>query len=124
MKKKLLYLALSIFSFSFLYAQTPSTTRPLQTATSAIKGAEITIDQVVHDFGVIPYNGDGKHIFIITNTGTEPLIIYNCIKGCGCTQVDWTKTPIKPGEKDLLWLHTIQEKLENSTVGWIYTPVM
>lgn len=72
-------------------------------ATSITKsGPQIKFDNIVHDFGTIPYMGNGSHIYIITNTGTEPLIIVNCVKGCGCTAVDWTKDPILPGNKGMV----------------------
>ena len=65
-------------------------------------GPQIKFDNTVHDFGTIPYMGNGSHIYIITNTGTEPLIIVNCVKGCGCTAIDWTKDPILPGKKGMV----------------------
>jgi hypothetical protein len=68
----------------------------------SIPGPVLSFDNIVHDFGIIPYNGPGSHIYVITNTGTEPLIIYNCIKGCGCTDVEWTKEPIFPGKKGMV----------------------
>lgn len=64
--------------------------------------AQIVFDNIKHDFGIIPYMSDGSHIYVVTNTGTEPLIIINCVKGCGCTAVDWTKDPIKPGGTGLV----------------------
>jgi hypothetical protein len=83
---------------------TQAQTAPAAATTPAVakKGAIINFDNIVHDFGLISYNSAGEHIYVITNTGTEPLIIYNCIKGCGCTQVDWTKEPIMPGQKGMV----------------------
>jgi hypothetical protein len=97
MKYFLSAMILSLFIVKDLKGQASATSSTTQT--SPAKGAQITFDNSIYSFGVIPYNSSGKHIFAITNTGTEPLIIYNCIKGCGCTQVEWTKMPIKPGEK-------------------------
>ena len=37
--------------------------------------------------------------FAFTNVGTAPLVIHQAISSCGCTVPDYTKTPIKPGER-------------------------
>ncbi len=62
-------------------------------------GAKIEFDNIRHDFGVVLYNGDAFHKYVFTNTGSVPLIIKECLKGCGCTSVDWTKEAILPGKK-------------------------
>jgi hypothetical protein len=97
MKYFLSALIFALFIVNDVKGQTQTAGPTVQT--SPAKGAQITLDNAIFSFGVIPYNSSGKHIFTVTNTGIEPLIIYNCIKGCGCTQVEWTKTPIMPGEK-------------------------
>jgi hypothetical protein len=81
------------------YVQAQTATNPASITKS---GPQIKFDNIIHDFGIIPYMGNGSHIYIITNTGTEPLIIVNCVKGCGCTAVDWTKDPILPGNKGMV----------------------
>ena len=98
MKKLLIYLAF-VLVLNQAYSQTQQASQQSNVKSTVVKSPIITFDNTIQDFGIIPYNGSGKHIFVVTNTGTEPLIIYNCIKGCGCTQVDWTKTPIMPGQK-------------------------
>jgi hypothetical protein len=62
----------------------------------------ISIDTTEYNLGTIPYNGPGMHTYVVTNNGTAPLIITHCVKSCGCTSVDWTKTPIKPGETGMV----------------------
>lgn len=43
---------------------------------------------------------DGKKaMFIIENTGNNPLIITDVISSCGCTSVDYAKTPAESGHK-------------------------
>lgn len=98
MKKNLLLITFSLFIAGIIHAQT----KPFTPLAAAADGPKITFDNTVHDFGVIPYMGNGSHIYVITNTGKQPLIITNCIKGCGCTAVDWTKDPINPGEKGMV----------------------
>ncbi len=35
----------------------------------------------------------------IRNTGTDPLVIKSIDTSCGCTQVEWDKEPIRPGDE-------------------------
>lgn len=53
---------------------------------------------VLVDFGEIKQNIPKTAEFELTNTGTAPLIINNAIASCGCTNVDFPKEPIKPGQ--------------------------
>ena len=38
-------------------------------------------------------------VFIFENIGEQPLVINQAIASCGCTVPEYTKDPIKPGEK-------------------------
>ena len=58
---------------------------------------EITFDKTVHDYGTIPFGGDGVCIFKFTNTGKEPLILQQPQSSCGCTVPTWPKEPVLPG---------------------------
>lgn len=59
--------------------------------------------QTMHDFGVIN-EADGKVscAFEIENEGNEPLVIIGVYVKCGCVTYDFTKEPIKPGEKGVV----------------------
>ena len=65
-------------------------------------GAEIKFEKVVHDYGDVPFNGDGKCEFRFTNTGNEPLLIQKPKSSCGCTIPSWPQEPILPGESDVI----------------------
>jgi hypothetical protein len=53
-----------------------------------------------HDFGTFKEEaGRQTFDFIVTNTGTEPLVIQNVVASCGCTTPEWTKEPIPVGAK-------------------------
>jgi len=67
-----------------------------------VSGPKIEFDQLTFDFGTVPYMGNGTHVYVFTNTGTEPVILTNVVKGCGCTAVDWTRTPVLPGKKGMV----------------------
>jgi hypothetical protein len=51
------------------------------------------------DMGQLKQNNPSKAVFKFKNTGNNPLIISSARGSCGCTNVNWTKEPIKPGEE-------------------------
>lgn len=65
-------------------------------------GAEIKFEKVVHDYGDVPFNGNGECEFRFTNTGTEPLLVLKPKSSCGCTIPSWPQEPILPGESDII----------------------
>jgi len=68
---------------------------------SADKAAkpEITFTKTTHDFGKIPYKGDGTYKFEFENTGKKPLILTDVRSSCNCTVPDWPEKPFKAGDK-------------------------
>lgn len=66
----------------------------------AQKPAEIKFDKVTHNFGTFSEkNPIVSCVFTFTNTGEQPLVVNQAVASCGCTVPEYTKTPIKPGEK-------------------------
>ena len=65
-------------------------------------GAEIKFEKVVHDYGDVPFNGNGECEFRFTNTGTEPLLVLKPKSSCGCTIPSWPQEPILPGESEVI----------------------
>ncbi len=60
----------------------------------------IEIDKTVHNFGdILLGSGPVSCTFTLTNTGEKPVVIYNVSTTCGCTDVTWTREPIRPGSK-------------------------
>lgn len=70
-------------------------------ASAQIKiGDSIEVDKITHNFGdVLLDNGPLSCEYTITNTGDEPCVIYNVTTSCGCTEAEWTRQPLKKGEK-------------------------
>ncbi len=69
------------------------------TAAAAGK-AELTFEEPLYDFGrVDEEGGEVSHDFLFTNTGDEPLVIYEINTNCGCTGAQFPQAPILPGEK-------------------------
>ncbi len=57
-----------------------------------------------YDFGELTRGPVAMHTFEFTNTGNRPLNIMNVTPSCGCTNVDWPKAPIMPGQKGKIQL--------------------
>lgn len=89
MKKLILFILVAIAAPIFTYAQ-------------ATTGPAIAVDKDVHDYGDVPYGGDGTCEFKVTNTGTEPLIMSKCKGSCGCTVPKCDTAPIAPGETSII----------------------
>jgi len=64
--------------------------------------AEFKFNEEKHDFGKVPQGIPVTTIFEFTNIGTEPLILTEVRPTCGCTIADYTKTPVKSGEKGII----------------------
>lgn len=77
-------------------ATAPVSNQPLTT---------IALSESNFDFGKIKKGDKVEHIYEITNTGTNPLVISEVKPGCGCTAPDFTKEPIMQGKKGKITLH-------------------
>jgi len=61
------------------------------------------LSQTEHNFGKFKEEaGRQTHEFLVTNSGTSPLVIQNIVASCGCTTPEWTKQPIPPGGKGVI----------------------
>lgn len=61
-------------------------------------GSNLEIDKNIHDFGdVLIENGPVSCTFTVKNIGQAPAVIYNVVSSCGCTDVKWTREPLRPG---------------------------
>ncbi|MBQ2856066.1 MAG: DUF1573 domain-containing protein [Bacteroidaceae bacterium] len=58
----------------------------------------ISFDATKVDFGNFPKEKKQERSFILTNTGKGLLVIQDIITSCGCTKVEYSKEPVRPGE--------------------------
>ena len=58
---------------------------------------EVSIDNVVMDLGRFPMSEKQESDFVLTNTGNNLLVIQDITTSCGCTKVEYSKEPIRPG---------------------------
>lgn len=64
----------------------------------------VALSESNFDFGNIKKGDKVNHVYEITNTGTNPLVISEVKPGCGCTAPEFTKEPILPGKKGKITL--------------------
>lgn len=83
-----------VLVISALLAASSGTSNRLATQTV---GPVIRFDTTLHDFGSIPFGGDGRCAFRFTNTGDAPLIIESFRSSCGCLVPEWDRDPVPPG---------------------------
>lgn len=98
MKRLTLMLAMLIFGLVTVFAQNNAQQPPVPNPNAP----EISFTKTVHDYGTVPYNGDGNCEFSFTNTGKEPLILTNVRSSCGCTVPSWPREPILPGKSEII----------------------
>lgn len=93
--KKSIYAILALVTISFsALAQTEVKTEVVNDPNAP----EIVFEKDLHDFGTIPYGGNGIYDFKFSNTGKSPLIITNARGSCGCTVPKWPKEPVTKGQ--------------------------
>lgn len=64
----------------------------------------LALSESTFAFGKIKKGSKVDHVYEVTNTGKNPLVISQVKPGCGCTAPDYTRTPILPGQKGKITL--------------------
>ena len=59
---------------------------------------QVSVNQTELDFGSFPKEERQERSFVLTNTGKELMVVYDVITSCGCTKVEYSKQPVRPGE--------------------------
>lgn len=68
-------------------------------ALALVQDGNIKWDKTLHDFGDVSVtDGPLTCTYTLTNTGQEPIAIFEVVTSCGCTNVVWTQEPIQPGK--------------------------
>ena len=83
--------------------ETANTDQMLQDAQSKPL-TNIALSESSFNFGDIKKGTHVEHVYEVTNTGKNPLIISSVKPGCGCTAPDYTKEPILPGKSGQITL--------------------
>ena len=87
---------------------------------SVIDGtAELTFDQVEHNFGEITQGEKVACVFKFKNSGDGDLLISSATTSCGCTVPRFDKDPISPGESgsvEVLFDSAHREGIQTKTI--------
>ena len=58
---------------------------------------QVFVDQTELDFGSFLKEEKQERSFVLTNTGKGLLVIQDITTSCGCTKVEYSKEPVRPG---------------------------
>lgn len=63
-----------------------------------LKAPKMEWEKESYDFGQIPQHNPVDVVFTFKNTGNAPLVLSKVEASCGCTNVEYKKAPIMPGQ--------------------------
>lgn len=85
---------------------------------------EMSVDRTEYDFGTFPMAENQECTFLLTNTGNSLLTIQDVTTSCGCTKVEYSKEPVRPGESlELKVSYEAEEKGRFSKVITVFANV-
>ena len=79
-------------------ASTPTKTTATPAAKAPLNMPVMTFATKTKEFGNIKTGDKPNFTYEFTNTGDMPMDI-DIVSGCDCTELDWTRKTVKPGEK-------------------------
>lgn len=91
-------LSLSLVLMSFV--KTNNIHQASSVSASKITAIKWTNQQI--SIGEVPQGKPVTFEFVFTNTGKEPVLITEVKASCGCTTPDYSKSPVKAGEKGIV----------------------
>jgi hypothetical protein len=92
MKNIILIFTLSLFYATNLFSQNQTLNM------GDIKAPKIEWEEESFDFGNVKHKNPVDVVFKFKNTGNAPLILSKVEASCGCTDVQYKKAPIMPGQ--------------------------
>jgi len=103
MKKNVFCFLLSAFFFFSVNAQNKGKKEVEQPFIPKVTtSAEIEFDKITHDFGTLEVSNIKTGTFTYTNVGNKPLVLFDVIVSCDCTEVKWQKEPVMPGKTGVI----------------------
>lgn len=96
-----------------------------QAVTARADSTVVSLDRTVHDFGDIRRRGgDVTADFVLTNRGTQPLVVLQVVTSCSCLKADFSRKPAAPGAQSTIRFRYEPHKADPGTfykVVKIYT---
>ena len=86
-----------MLSFAFAQTKVKKDTEP-PFVPKVTTGAEIEFDKIVFDYGELEIGDIKTGVFTYINVGNKPLVLFDVIVSCDCTEVEWQKEPVMPGK--------------------------
>lgn len=71
-----------------------------ESAPAVGEGPRLMLSAKEINFGLVERDSELKGSVVITNSGTEPLVIFNISSGCSCARAGWKDRPLEPGASD------------------------
>jgi len=90
-------LLMVVISFAFAQNKEKKTTEP-PFVPKITTGAEIEFNKITFDYGDLKLGEVKPGVFTYTNVGNKPLVLFDVIVSCDCTEVEWQKEPLMPGK--------------------------
>ena len=87
-------------------------------ATGAMAQPRFTSNTQLQRLGQIEWKHPVTVQYVITNTGTEPLVLTNVEPDCACTAAHWTQAPIAPGKQG-----TVDVTFDAEALGYFHKSV-
>jgi len=86
-----------VFSFTFAQSKGKKDVEPPYVP-KVTTGSEIEFDIITFDYGTLEMGEVKTGVFTYTNVGSKPLVLFDVIVSCDCTEVEWQKEPVMPGK--------------------------
>jgi hypothetical protein len=93
-KQSILFFIILLFPATTMFAQWGNGNNTL----SSGKDADVQWEKSIIDLGTIKQYHPAQAIFSFKNIGGKPVIITSAKGSCGCTDIDYSKKPVLPGE--------------------------
>ncbi|WP_291527977.1 DUF1573 domain-containing protein [Bacteroides sp. UBA939] len=59
---------------------------------------EVSVDDAFISLGKFDWTQEQNAMFTLINTGTNPLVVDDVSTSCGCTSVEYSQKPVRPGD--------------------------
>jgi len=102
--KKIAWILGFMVIFSSLFAQTKGEKKEAEKpyVPKVTTGAEIEFDKIAFDYGTVAVGDVKTGVFTYTNIGNKPLVLFDVVVSCDCTEVVWQKEPVMPGKQGVI----------------------
>lgn len=63
-----------------------------------IQKTDVFVGNYFVDLRKVDWQKEQEAVFILKNTGTNPLVVDNVSTSCGCTSIEYSQEPVRPGD--------------------------